>query len=944
MTNPIKLLLLEDDPLDAELNITALEAEGYKCEWKRVQTKDEFIGALEKPDYDIIFIDYNLPAFDGMSALYILGEHELDIPALLVSGNLGEELAIDSMKAGAVDYVHKDRLNRLVPSVKRALKESELRRTERVQANNLSLFNKLNQAANSGASIDALIEILAIETSNYANYFGATTFLLNEEKEYFEMQHLALPADMRHKVEKIIVQMFYPIRIPANALRIMREVVENKEIKVIDTEKEIEQFLSEIIKISAPKTFPKSLDKFSSLIRKTFHLSVIGFLPLVIKKQEMGILVFPYKESIFSHDIQQMEAIAEQLTEIFARKIAEEEVEKLQHQQKLILDSADEGIVGINMEGRLIFANPSAALMLGQSEEEMRGKDSHAVFRPKNNAGRVYGKEECPVFATYTLGENIYEEKAEFWHKDSGYFPVLFSSMVIDEEGERIGAVITFRDISKQVEATREIARLAEVVEQASVTVAITDLEGNLVYANPFFEKSSGYGVDEVLGGNPRILKSGIQDKDTYKDLWETIKKGETWHNTLVNKRKDGSLYYEDANIFPVKTSEGEIINFATVKRDITAQVEAEEEILLQLSRLDSLHSIDSEILSNSDLKAILDVVLAQVKKGLGDAASILLYNPSLNSLEYATQLGFNTDKPVYKFLRLGKGLAGKIALEQKPNFIQNLSKERESLAEMPLLPAENFHSYFGFPLLSQGKLKGVLEVFYREPVTSDEVQSKFLGMLAGQAAIAIDNITLFEELERNNMELRLAYISTLEGWARALELRDLETLNHSRRVTRLTVDLSSVMGINAEKIEDIRRGALLHDIGKIGVSDVIFKKAGALNKEEWAAMKQHPLFAYEMLKDIDYLKPALDIPYCHHEKWDGSGYPQGLKGEEIPQPARIFALVDVYDALTNWRPYRKNTWSKKEALAYIQEQSGKHFDPKITDVFIKMMEESDEV
>ncbi|HIE25605.1 MAG TPA: response regulator, partial [Anaerolineales bacterium] len=182
MDTSIKLLLLEDDPLDAELNIITLETEGYRCEWERVQTKDEYIAALEKADYDLILIDYNLPAFDGMSALHILRDSGLDIPALLVSGNLGEELAIDSIKAGAVDYVHKDRLNRLGPSVKRALKENELHRIERAQASNLALFNKLNQSANSGASISELIEILSIETSNYADYFGITTFLLSEDE------------------------------------------------------------------------------------------------------------------------------------------------------------------------------------------------------------------------------------------------------------------------------------------------------------------------------------------------------------------------------------------------------------------------------------------------------------------------------------------------------------------------------------------------------------------------------------------------------------------------------------------------------------------------------------------------------------------------------------------------------------------------------------------
>ena len=186
MGDPLKLLLLEDDPLDAELNITALEAEGFHCEWERVQTKKEFIDALEKPSYDLILIDYNLPAFDGMSALHILKDYDLNIPAILVSGNLGEELAIDSIKAGAVDYVHKDRLNRLAPSVKRALQENSLRRVERAQANNLALFNKLNQAANSGFSIVELIEIVAIETSLYSNYFGATIFLLSEDQQYFE--------------------------------------------------------------------------------------------------------------------------------------------------------------------------------------------------------------------------------------------------------------------------------------------------------------------------------------------------------------------------------------------------------------------------------------------------------------------------------------------------------------------------------------------------------------------------------------------------------------------------------------------------------------------------------------------------------------------------------------------------------------------------------------
>ena len=934
MDTSIKLLLLEDDPLDAELNIITLETEGYRCEWERVQTKDEYIAALEKADYDLILIDYNLPAFDGMSALHILRDSGLDIPALLVSGNLGEELAIDSIKAGAVDYVHKDRLNRLGPSVKRALKENELHRIERAQASNLALFNKLNQSANSGASISELIEILSIETSNYADYFGITTFLLSEDEQYFDMQHLAVPTNLRRKLGKIITQNFSPLRIQVDAVTVMRENIENKGIKIIDTEEEIEKFILDIIQIAAPKTFSIPVGKLSSVIRRATSLKAIAFSRLTINKRKIGVLAFPYKEKISPHDFHQIEAVVEQLAEIFARKMAEEEVEKLHHQQKLILDSAEEGILGVDTTGKVTFANPSALAMLGYAEEEI-GKQKCCGF--------FFSREEnCPLCVSYELGKNVYGGNAEFRSKNGSHFPVIYSSAVIKTEGERIGTVITFRDISEQVEATREIARLAEVVEQASITVAITDLEGNLVYANPYFEKSSGYSADEVLGANPRILKSGVQDEAVYKDLWETITKGKTWRNTFVNKRKDGSLYYEDTNIFPIKTSEGEIINYAAVKRDITAQVEAEEKIRLQLSRLDALHSIDSEILSNVDIQVILDVVLEQVKNGLGvDAANILRFNSSLQSLESITQFGFNANKLGDKYLRLGKGLAGKTALERKTIIIKNLHEDDNWLDQIPFLAAENFTSYFGLPLLSQGKLKGVLEVFHRSVLDPDAEWLRFLDTLAGQAAIAIDKTSLLNTLERNNLELRLAYDTTLEGWARALELRDMETVGHSRRVTKLTRELAIAVGIDRRLMDHIWRGALLHDIGKMGIPDAILNKSGPLTGVEWTVMKQHPVMGYEMLKEIVYLKPALDIPYSHHERWDGSGYPLGMRGEGIPLAARIFAVVDVYDALTNDRPYRK-AWSKTKTLDYIKEQSGKQFDPQIVDCFMEIITKKD--
>lgn len=190
-------------------------------------------------------------------------------------------------------------------------------------------------------------------------------------------------------------------------------------------------------------------------------------------------------------------------------------------------------------------------------------------------------------------------------------------------------------------------------------------------------------------------------------------------------------------------------------------------------------------------------------------------------------------------------------------------------------------------------------------------------------------------EVRSLNDQLEAAYDTTLLGWSQALELRDKETQGHSQRVTNLTLELSRVMGITGEKeLQDIRYGALLHDIGKMGIPDNILRKNGTLTAEEFEIVKQHPVYAYELLKDIKYLKDAVVIPYLHHEKWDGSGYPLGLTGVEIPLAARIFAIADVWDALTSDRPYRK-AMSFDEVRIYMQEQSGRHFDPEVVSVFL---------
>ena len=205
--------------------------------------------------------------------------------------------------------------------------------------------------------------------------------------------------------------------------------------------------------------------------------------------------------------------------------------------------------------------------------------------------------------------------------------------------------------------------------------------------------------------------------------------------------------------------------------------------------------------------------------------------------------------------------------------------------------------------------------------------------------AIAIDSATMFNDLHRSNIDLMTAYDTTIEGWSHALDLRDKETEGHTQRVTEMTINFARSAGMTEAELVHVRRGALLHDIGKMGVPDHILLKPDKLTDEEWVAMRKHPTFAYELLLPIAYLRPALDIPYCHHEKWDGTGYPRGLKGEQIPLAARLFAIVDVWDALRSDRPYRQG-WPKEKVIKHIKSLSGKHFDPKAVDLFLNMLVE----
>ena len=463
--------------------------------------------------------------------------------------------------------------------------------------------------------------------------------------------------------------------------------------------------------------------------------------------------------------------------------------------------------------------------------------------------------------------------------------------------------------------------------------------QGEYLYISPACERITGYSPEE-FNANPKLLFEIV--KPEHKAMVQTHYQEENHSESPTHsmefqiQTRDGLERWVAHNCIPIFDEEGNFSGRRGNNRDITERIQAQQNIQKQISRLDALRKIDRAITGSLDLKVTLNVILDHVLTQLTvDAATVLIYEETTQSLTFVQGQGLRTSALQYTNLRLGEGCAGQAALQRQPVFIPDLSQAPGCFSESPTIKDEAFVAYYGLPLIAKGSLVGVLEIFNRSPLEQDDAWVNFLKTLAGQAAITIDNINLFEGLQRSNMMLKQAYDATIEGWAQALELRDMETEGHSRRVVKIAMDLAQILGIGDEQLVHFRRGALLHDIGKMGIPDAILQKPGKLTEEEWGIMRKHPIYAYKWLSSIEYLRPALEIPHYHHERWDGTGYPDGLKGERIPFAARIFAIVDVWDALRSERPYRK-AWSKEKTMAHIQVESGKHFDPQVVETFLE--------
>jgi PAS domain S-box-containing protein len=626
------------------------------------------------------------------------------------------------------------------------------------------------------------------------------------------------------------------------------------------------------------------------------------------------------------------------MRDITEAKQAEKALRESEERYRRLFEDAVLGIFQSSPAGKALTVNPAFARMFGYSSPEdalatIKNVSTDVFADPNRRAEIAQMIKEDPAQNTF---ENIYRRK------DDSVFPgTLHLHPVKDTAGQLLYFEGLIEDISERKRTEEKLQQTTNWLEEAERVAQVggwaLEMKSGQVWVSP--EAFKIYGLQEKELTIPMIQAIPLPEYRPGLDhaLKGLIEGTSSYDIEFRIKREDDGAIRDIRSMAEYNPKTKRVFG---AFQDITEQKRAENKIQTQLKQLSALRTIDQSILSRLDLEQTLELLLEKITGLLQvDAANFLLYQPNSQTLITAAERGLPISPVWDASLALKDTHAGRAALNLQMDFISDLGQIEDSLTQKLHQRGENFASYVAVPLVAKGELKGVLQIFTRSRLQPSPEWMGFLDALADQAAIAINSALLFNEQQQTHARLTRAYEDTIDGWSHALDLRDKETEGHSQRVTDLTLELARRMDIPDDQLVHIRRGAKLHDIGKMGIPDSILLKPDRLTEAEWEIMRRHPTFATNLLYPIEFLSPALDIPFSHHERWDGTGYPQRLKGEEIPLAARIFAIIDVWDALTHDRPYRP-AWTIPDAMEYIRDQSGKHFDPKVVEQFLALNED----
>lgn len=489
---------------------------------------------------------------------------------------------------------------------------------------------------------------------------------------------------------------------------------------------------------------------------------------------------------------------------------------------------------------------------------------------------------------------------------------------------------------------TRELLRDSEQIAQALLDAqdnlaALFDDQGAILSVNELFARSLGRRKDELIGRRLDQMV-GVFPLQVVEDLYHRL--SNTCRPAHTQMEEHGRFF--EGSGFPILNETGQLSRVAVSIRDITRFKREERKEREQRQLAEALRANSEALIGSINLEGTLDIILQNLEKVFVHAFSTILLMDSTHQVARVAQVRGRTNSvgeawtPGKEIFLRDSLLLQMVTASGKCLNIPDLSRlpvsvvaVNGSLARACLIA----------PVTLGPEVLGYLQVISDESGGFTPEEGEKLEQFAQQAAIAIQKARMIQDLESLVGALEEAYDVTIAGWAKALELRDHETEGHSQRVVEMACRLAQAIGYPEEKMTALRWGALLHDIGKLGVPDRILRKPAPLDPDEWIIMRQHPDLARRMLEEIPYLHPAMEIPFSHHESWDGGGYPQGLRGDAIPLSARLFSVVDTWDALTHDRIYRP-AWSFQAALSYLRAQSGKKFDPAIVSVFVRILYE----
>ncbi|MFB6286288.1 MAG: PAS domain S-box protein [Candidatus Bipolaricaulia bacterium] len=873
---PVALLLVEDNPGDRRLIQEHLrETDRPHFSATVAESLAEAFRASGN-NVDAILLDLNLPDSHGLTTLTRVREHAPQLPCIVLTGLADEEMGTRAIQQGADDYLTKDQLT--PEMLRRAIVYSIQRHRAHRAYQRMTETHRLTLANISDA-------VIITDDDGQFTYVSGST------------QHIFGYSDAEIREMGSIDQLLGKQFIDDHPLHDRAEIA-NVEHPITDQQGRRHDLLVNI----------KRVDIYGGTVLYTCR-------------------------------------------DVTERVRAERELKSSQQRLQAIFDNSLDAILLADDDARYVEANDAACEMFGMAHDELVGR---GLWDITPDADRDQAQAAWNAF----LQQGHDSGDFQIVRADGRQRDVEFRAVAHIQPGLHLSIL---RDVTARKQAERELVMsqrfTQSVLDSLDANIAVVDEEGWIISTNAQWDQ---YSRDN---GEPDLSRTGVGQK--YLDVCRAASSQgaeEAPHAlagiraVLSGEQSSFDLEYPSPDpdardrwyllhVAPFSGSEPGVV---VAHLDITDRKRAESDLLEHVDRLTAVNQLEWDLTTQSAPEQIHARTAAAITDLIPDLSdvSISRFEAETERIhwEYALRDGEALpvdEAPPRPLQPEGHGLRSDVIRRGEPMIVDDLratSYEAPTLHEPPPDDSQARSALLA-PMASQGEVVGVIQAHSRAPNRFTEAEQELLALIANTTAVSLDNVQLLGDLQSANEQLRQAYDKTIGGWAKALELKDKETEGHTERTAEWTLKLARWFAMGEDDLQHVYRGALLHDIGKMGVPDAILHKPGKLDDDEWEVMKQHPAHAYELLKSIDFLHPALAIPHCHHERWDGAGYPQGLAGEQIPLEARIFAVVDAYDAMTNDRPYR-DALPHDEAVRRLRENAGTQFDPDVVKAFIAMMDE----